>query len=108
MSTKIDFTNSCPVVGCENSKNKLNWRIYNCNYKEIINENGIMQCKNGHNLGEFLLLKYNFNGHSNGHQYGNFSTFAAALSLIAEFNSEFSAKLHNFWIHIRRINCSKE
>ena len=45
MSTKIDFTNSCPVVGCENSKNKLNWRLYNCNYKETINENGIMRCK---------------------------------------------------------------
>ncbi len=93
MLRKIDFISGCPVAGCENSKAKLDWSHEDCGYRETINENGIVECKNGHNLGEFFLLKYKCNGHSNGFQYGNFSAFAAALSVIAEFNTDFSAKL---------------
>ena len=34
--SKIDFISGCPVFGCGNSKKKLNWRHYNCNYRETI------------------------------------------------------------------------
>ena len=91
--SKIDFISGCPVSGCSNSKKKLTWRHYNCDYRETIDSEGVVRCNNGHTLGEFFLLKYKCGGHENGFQYGSYSAFAAALSVIAEFNSEFSAKL---------------
>lgn len=91
--SSIDFISGCPVSGCKNNKEKLVWEHYNCNYKETIDSEGIVRCKNGHTLGEFFLLKYRCGGHDNGFQYGSYSQFAAALSIIAEFNADFSAKL---------------
>lgn len=90
---KIDFISGCPVNDCLNKNSKITWRHHNCGYRETIDSEGIVRCRNGHTLGEFFRLKYKCDGHSNGFQYGSFSAFCSALSIIAEFNTDFSAKL---------------
>ena len=90
--SEIDFITGCPISGCGNSDKKLVWTHADCGNKETINDQGIVRCIKCGNLGEFFLLKYKCDRH-NGYQYGNYTAFAAALSVLAKFNVEFSVKL---------------
>lgn len=90
---EIAFKTGCPVANCENNRNLLYWRHYNCGAHETINSEGIVKCNNGHNLGEFFILKYNCSGHRNGFQYGRYSEFLAALSICSNFSADFAIKL---------------
>lgn len=92
----IEFISGCPVNGCSNNKSKLTWHHHNCGYTETIDSEGIVRCKNGHNLGEFFLLTYKCAYHSNYFSYIselNYTGFMSAISVIAEFNPDLSAKL---------------
>lgn len=91
--SEIDFKTGCPVSNCDNNKKLLYWTHYNCGSHEKINDEGIVTCNKGHNLGEFFLLKYNCNGHKNGFQYGRYSEFLAALSICSNFSADFAIKL---------------
>ena len=56
------FCSGCPVIGCSNSKSLIKW-IHECGASEIIDENGIVKCKNNHIVGEFYLFKYSCGEH---------------------------------------------
>lgn len=88
-----NFESNCPVRGCSNNRNLLTWHHHDCGATETIDQEGIVKCKDGHELGEFFLLKYSCEGHSNGFRYGNFSQFLAALSICSNFGADFAAKL---------------
>ena len=90
--SEIDFITGCPIAGCDNASSKLVWTHKKCGNKEKINDQGIVRCIKCGNLGEFFLLRYNCDRH-NGYQYGNYTAFAAALSVLANFNVDFSVKL---------------
>jgi hypothetical protein len=90
--SELDFITGCPISGCDNARSKLAWTHDNCGSKEKINDQGIVRCIKCGNLGEFFLLKYKCSRH-NGFQYGNYSAFSAALSVLAEYEPDFSSKL---------------
>ena len=89
----VDFESGCPVAGCSNNKSLLTWHHHDCGATETIDSEGVVRCRNGHNLGEFFLLKYSCGGHNNGFQYGSYSAFLAALSICSNFGAEFAFKL---------------
>ena len=87
----IDFECGCPVAGCPNNKELLKWTHDDCGASETIDSEGIVKCKNGHNLGEFFSFKYSCREHDS--KYGSYSAFLAALSICSNFGAEFAFKL---------------
>ena len=89
----IKFISGCPVAGCKNNNSQLTWTHSDCGAEETIDSEGVVNCNKGHKLGEFYILKYKCGGHDNGFQFGNYSAFAAALSVVANMHEDFAAKL---------------
>ena len=54
---KRSFFTGCPVSGCMNNRKLIKW-VHECGESEIIDQNGIVKCKNNHTVGEFYLLKW--------------------------------------------------
>ena len=87
----IDFECGCPVAGCPNNKKLLKWNHDDCGATETIDSEGIVKCRNGHNLGEFFSFKYSCGEHDS--KYGSYPAFLAALSICSNFDAEFAFKL---------------
>lgn len=84
------FCTGCPVRGCGNNKSLIKW-MHECGVPEIIDENGIVKCKNNHILGEFYLFKYSCGKHQ--FEYGNFSNFLSAISICSHYSANFAFKI---------------
>lgn len=91
----VDFESGCPVAGCSNNKTLLRWTHHNCGAYETIDSEGIVKCKNGHNLGPFFSLKYKCEGHDNVFKHGRYQAFLAALSICSNFSTELAFNLTN-------------
>ena len=84
------FCTGCPVEGCVNNTSLIKW-IHECGEPEIIDENGIVKCKNNHILGELYSFKYSCGKHK--FEYGNYSGFLRALSICSHYNPDFSSNI---------------
>ena len=78
------FYTGCPVRGCSNKDSLIKW-IHECGASEIIDENGIVKCKNNHIVGEFYLFKYSCGKHQ--FEYGNLKNLIGGLSLCKHFRA---------------------
>ena len=89
----INFESGCPVVRCPNFRRLIKWRHHDCGATETIDSEGIVRCKNGHNLGEFFLLEYSCGMHTNDFRSGSYSQFLANISICSIFGPDFACKL---------------